>query len=97
MCSMHRKDLLRSESDAPGTPRVRPGSPAPAVAMAVVRCTRTVTRSYAVGYARRPRGRYGPYRVRPRIPAHSKYKANTTEPSRLAARVRPRDVSRVRG
>ena len=31
-----------------------PGSPAPAVAMAVVRCTRTVTRSYAVGYARRP-------------------------------------------
>ena len=26
MCSMHRKDLLHSESDAPGTPRVpRPG------------------------------------------------------------------------
>jgi hypothetical protein len=41
----------------PGSPRprVRPGSPAPAVAMAVVHCTRTVTRpSYAVGYARRP-------------------------------------------
>ena len=55
MCSMHRKDLITNTQET-ATPRVRvrPGSPAPAVAMAVVRCTRTVTRSYAVGYARRP-------------------------------------------
>ena len=74
-----------SNTQEAATPRVRPGSPAPAVAMAVVRCTRTVTRSYAVGYARRP--------VRAVTANTRTQNAKLTHNRRLAARVAARRVA----